>query len=61
MRMDRKGNVTRQCGHFDGEHTFGDHFARASAHDPHSEHAFGLRINKNLGHSFGTVERDGAA
>src|ERR1035438_605845 len=58
--MDGHANIGRQRAHFDGQHAFRDQFARARAHDANTEHAFRLRIDEQLGESFGAVERDGS-
>src|SRR5216684_9052736 len=60
VRMDGHANIGRERAHFDGQHAFGDQFARARAHDADTEHAFRLRIDEQLGQAIGPVERDGA-
>ena len=59
--MDGHRHVAGERRHFDGEHAFGDQLAGARADDADTEHAFGLRIDEQLGHAFGTIEGDGAS
>src|SRR6202140_5438103 len=59
MRMDRHRYIAGQRRHLDGEHPFGNHLAGASADDPHSQHPFALRIDKEFGHAFRAIESDG--
>src|SRR5579864_2133404 len=61
MRMDAQRDVTGQSSHLDGEHTLGDHFARANTHDSNPENSLRLRINEELGQAFGTVKCDRTA
>src|SRR5260370_11039534 len=60
VRMDGHANIGRERAHFDGQHAFGDQFARPRAHDADTEHAFRLRIDEQLGYAIGPVERNGA-
>src|SRR5580658_203369 len=59
--MDGHADIGRQRAHFYGQHAFGDQFARARAHNPDAQHAFGLRIDQQLGETFGAVDGDGTA
>ena len=56
-----RADVPGQCGHLDRQHAFGDQFSRAGADDSHAQHALGLRIEDQLRHAFGAIDRHGAA
>ena len=56
MRVDAEGKILRGRAHLDGEHAFGDEFARAMADDAHAQHALGGRVNDELGHAVGAVK-----
>src|SRR5271169_469220 len=59
--MDGHADVGRERAHFDGQHAFGNQLARARAHDTDTEYAFRLRIDEQLGETFGPVAGDGAS
>src|SRR4029077_20679221 len=61
MRMDAQRNITGQSSHLDGEHTLGNHFARANTYDSNSKNPLRLRIDEQLGHALGAVKRDRTA
>src|SRR5439155_23027612 len=60
MRVNAQGQVFGERCHLNGQHAFGNQFARSSAHDADSEYALVLRINNQLGHSLRTIKGDGA-
>src|SRR5438874_13686560 len=56
MWMNSERKVLRQRSHLDCETGFGDHLANANSDQSCPEHALGLRIDDELGHSFRAVE-----
>ena len=46
--MDAQRNITGQSSHLDGEHTLGNHFARANTYDSNSKNPLCLRIDEQL-------------
>ena len=56
VRVDAEGKILRGRAHLDGEHAFGNEFARAVADDAHAQHAFGGGVNDELGHAVSAVK-----
>ena len=50
--MDGFGQVGGHCAHLDGQHGFGDHLAGVRPGYTHTEHATGLGLEDDLGHTF---------
>src|SRR5579863_1625012 len=61
VRMDGERDVLRDGTHLDGENAFGNQVARACSHNSDTQNAFALRINDELGHTLGAVERHSPA
>ena len=61
VRVDGHAQVGRVRAHLHRQHALGDQLAGTGADDADAEHALGLRIEHQLGHAVGTVERQRAA
>src|SRR5207249_10641733 len=59
VRVDAQLDVGSESGHFDGQHALGDQLSGADAHDPDAQHAVAFRVDDQLGHALGAVERHG--
>src|SRR5262249_8711349 len=61
VRMDSQRDVLGEGAHFDREPSLRDQFASASADNSNTQHAFGLRIDDQLGRAFRAVEGQGTS
>ncbi len=57
MSMDRIRQVAGCGSHFDRQHGFGDHLARAGADDADSNNALLDGLDNELGNAFGARQR----
>ena len=61
VRVDAEGKVLRGRAHLDGQHAFGDEFARAVADDAHAQHALSSGVNDELRETVRAVKGQRAA
>src|SRR6266542_5032115 len=61
MGMDNFGQVPGRRAHFHREHPFRDELAGVATDDPHTQNAFGLRIDQQFGQTIRPIQTQGAA